>query len=76
MKTKDLIKQLQDMVDAHEKSGAAEMLGEHEIMLDVFKEAEGPGHFFQYAGFSDVITFGKSADGVYDIINGFTRYLQ
>ena len=69
MLTKDLIKQLQKLVDAHESY--VEVMGEHEIMVDVFKKVAE--HTFQYAGFSKDIRIDKSTDGVYDIICAFAE---
>lgn len=66
MKTKDLIKVLQQLVDEYETSGAAEMMGEHEIMLDSWK-LDYSGHWF-YKGFSKNVEVTKSSDGVYDIL--------
>ena len=72
MKTKDLIKKLQDMVDVHETSGALEVMGEHELVIDTwrcrdpFPNAQAA---WQYAGFSPNITITYSADGVYPILS-------
>ena len=71
MKTKDLIKQLQDMVDAHESSGALEVMGEHEIMIDTWQSGgiyPDKRCTWQYAGFSPNITIDTSGDGVYCIL--------
>lgn len=66
MKTKDLIKQLQAMVDEHEKSGAIEVMGEHEIVIDVWRKSDK--NLWSYKGFSPNIEITYSADGVYPII--------
>jgi hypothetical protein len=68
MLTKDLIKQLQKLVDDNES--AVPLLGEHTIMIDVFEKINLDTGF-QYKGFSDKIIIDKSADGVYDIIRTF-----
>lgn len=67
MKTKDLITQLQKLIDEHEP--LVNMMGEHEIVRDVFVPIGE--HIFEYRGFSTDITIQKSCDGVYDIISGF-----
>jgi len=69
MKTKDLIKQLQAMVDAHEPE--VEVFGEHEIVIDVWQAVDDAhDHMcWQYKGFSGNITITHSADGVYPIIS-------
>ena len=65
MNTKELIKKLQDMVDHHESSGAIEIMGEHEIVIDCWdKEDSG----WKYSGFSPNIEIQYSDDGVYPII--------
>jgi len=65
MKTKDLIKKLQDMVDEHESSGAIEVMGEHEIVIDCWTKTDTD---WKYSGFSPNIEITYSADGVYPII--------
>jgi hypothetical protein len=65
MKTKDLIKQLQTLVDNHEPH--LEIMGEHEIVIDVFCKTEKRG-CFEYKGVSPNILIDKSSDGVYDIL--------
>ena len=70
MKTKDLIKQLQDRVAEHEAKGMTEVMGEHEIMIDVWQAtADANGNkYFIYKGFSPNVEITYSADGVYPII--------
>lgn len=65
MKTKDLIKQLQDMVDEHESSGAIEVMGEHEIVIDCWR---GMGVNWMYKGFSPNVEISYSSDGVYPVL--------
>lgn len=68
MKTIDLIAQLQALVDAH--ADHVWMMGEHEIMIDVFaKNAEGRS--FTYVGFSPDINIEKTSDGVYDVLSAW-----
>lgn len=67
MKTKDLILKLQQLIDAHEP--LLDMMGEHEIVIDVFESAGN--HHFTYKGFTSDIKIEKSGDGVYDIISAF-----
>jgi len=75
MKTKDLIAKLQKLIDEHEP--LKEVMGEHEIMVDVFVKLPGIGissdgiNAFKYAGFSPNIIIEKSADVTYDIISSF-----
>lgn len=66
MKTKDLIKQLQDMVDAHEEH--IPVMGEHEIMIDVWELVDLVAHRFEYKGFSPNIQITHTSDGVYPIL--------
>ena len=68
MKTKDLISKLQKLIEEHEP--LREMMGEHEIVIDVFVKYLGT-HVFEYCGFSTNIPIEKSSDGVYDIISAF-----
>lgn len=70
MKTIDLIAKLQALIIAHEP--CKEMMGEHEIVIDVFKHSSIPSdHTFAYMGFSPDIKIEKSADGCYDILSAF-----
>ena len=63
MKTKDLIKQLQDMVDAHEEY--IPVMGEHEIVIDVWGNLK---NLWVYKGYSPNIEITYSADGMYPIL--------
>lgn len=65
MKTKDLIKQLQALVDAHEPE--IEIFGEHEIVIDSWKNVNE--HVWQYEGFSLNIEITPSSDGVYPVLH-------
>lgn len=66
MKTKDLIKQLQKLVDEHEEH--IPVMGEHEIVIDVWRLVDLENHRFEYMGFSPNIQITYSADGVYPIL--------
>ena len=68
MKIKDLIKQLQDL-DAMNYTTQKSVEYESEIMIDVF-ERDGAG--FLYRGTSHEIRIEQSAEGVFDILSGFT----
>ena len=68
MKIKDLIEQLQTLYE--KEMLHYDVMGEPEIMIDVFKSTGTQG-VFQYAGFSDKIEIQRSSDGVYPIINAF-----
>lgn len=76
MKTKDLIKKLEELVAEHEV--VKDMMGEHEIVIDVFTKKvvydvfdNVTDSYFVYAGFSPDIKIEKSSDGVYDILSAF-----
>lgn len=77
MLTTDLIKKLQDMVEAHKSY--EEVMGPHEIVIDCFrlKEIECKEgkmqRVFAYAGFTPDVRIEKSRDGVYDILSGFVE---
>ena len=72
MKTKDLIKRLQELVDNYEAVGLVELMGEHEIMIDTWQSR---GIFpdkpctWQYKGFSPNIVIDTSGDGVYQVLS-------
>lgn len=69
MKTIDLIKQLQALVDTHNSDGSLEVMGEHEIVIDCFRPYKGDKlHLWEYAGFSGNIVIDRSQDGVYPIL--------
>lgn len=68
MKTKDLIKQLQKLVD--EREPHIGIMGEHEIVIDVFGNQQG--HKFEYLGFSKNIRIEYSSDGVCPILTAFS----
>lgn len=67
MKTKDLIVQLQKLVEKHEPH--VDIMGEHEIVVDVF--GKNDSNVFHYLGFSPNIIIERTSDGVYDIISSF-----
>lgn len=75
MRTIDLIAQLQKLVDDHKASGAEEVMGEHEIVIDVFRkycDTKANVGWYQYGGFDPDIRIEKSDDGVYDILSAFS----
>lgn len=59
------------MVDAHDSSGALEVMGEHEIVIDVWQcrgiYPDKPCTW-EYVGFSPNILIDRSGDGVYPIL--------
>jgi hypothetical protein len=67
MLLKDLIKQLQDKYYSYDKE-YFEVMGEPEIMIDVFDKVDDLGGERQYSGFSPNIEITSSGDGVYLII--------
>lgn len=69
MITKDLIALLQKLVDEH--APHVEVMGEHEIMIDVFEEDKEHPHLFVYKGFSPDIQVELSSDSVYHILSRF-----
>lgn len=70
MTTIELIKKLQKLVDEHKSY--EDVMGPHEIVIDVFQKA-GTDGAFRYAGFSPKIKIEKSSDGVYDILCAFAE---
>ena len=71
MITTELIKKLQKLVDDHKPH--ENIMGPHEIVIDVFKKIPGEGHGFNYVGFSPDITIEYSGDGVYPILSAFAK---
>ena len=62
------------MVDLHESSGCKEVMGEHEIVIDCFREIEQAdrfGHKYEYVGWNPDIKITMSTDGVYPILTAF-----
>jgi len=69
MKTKELIKQLQELVDLHEPM--VEVFGEHEVVIDSWElldTLESSERLWQYKGFSTNVEITLSGDGVYHIL--------
>ena len=66
-----LIKDLIELLQKHyeEEMKHVDVLGEPEIMIDVFDKVED--HKFHYSGFSNKITIERSSDGVYLILSAF-----
>lgn len=65
-----LIQKLQALYNTYDNEYKA-MMGEPEIMIDVFEKILGPPASFVYKGFSKDIVIEKSSDGVYDILSSF-----
>jgi len=70
MQIKHLIAKLQELYDTYDDE-YKEVMGEPEIMIDVFEESSVIPHYFQYKGFSPGIVIEKTDDGVYDILSCF-----
>ena len=72
MRIKELIDTLQKLYDA--EMVHYEVMGEPEIVLDVFSPCEDDDHRFEYAGFTNSnFVIDRSADGVYLIISAFAE---
>lgn len=71
MQTAKLIELLQKLIEEHKI--VEDMMGPHEIVIDVFERDGISEHGFHYAGFSQNIRIEKSSDGVYDILNAFAE---
>ena len=69
MLIKDLITQLQSLYE--QQKHLMEVMGEPEILIDVFTEAKDHKHLFRYAGLSKNIKLEFTADGVYHVISSF-----
>lgn len=73
MLLKDLIKELQSIYDKETSNGGLEVMGEPEIMIDVFEEVYGADRLFGYKGFDKEVRIDRSDDGVYLILNRFSK---
>jgi hypothetical protein len=69
MLIKDLISKLESIYE--EQKPFIEIMGEPEIMIDIFMEAKDNKHLFRYAGLSRNIKLEYTPDGVYNIISSF-----
>lgn len=69
MLLKDLIKKLQVLYDIETANGSLEVMGEPEIMIDVFEK--NYGSLYNYAGFDKEINIERSGDGVYLLLSRF-----
>lgn len=69
MLLKDLINQLQLLYDKEVVGDYLEVMGEPEIMIDVFEK--NYSNLFNYAGFDKEIDIERSGDGVYLLISRF-----
>lgn len=70
MGLKELIDKLQEIYDTHTIEEKL-VVGEPEIMIDVFRHAPGHEHLFEYTGFDRDIEIEASGDGVYHILSRF-----
>lgn len=68
MLIKDLIKLLEE--EYKEQDRYSDMMGEPEIMIDIFDIDEN--HNIRYKGFSPNVTITSSSDGVYRILTAFS----
>lgn len=68
------IKDLIVLLSKHyvEEMKHADVLGEPEIMIDVFKQVPGSTHF-TYGGIVHDVRVERSADGVYLILSKFSK---
>lgn len=74
MQIRKLIEKLQELYNTYDDE-YKEVMGEPEIMIDVFVRAKKTSHTFLYAGFdgrSDIV-IDTSSDGVYKIISAFAE---
>ena len=71
MQTTELIAKLQKLVDDHKSY--EDVMGPHEIVIDVFRRSEGMNSIYRYGGFSPDVKIQKSKDGVYDILCAFAE---
>lgn len=71
MKTTELIEILQKLVDDHRISGAEQVMGPHEIHMDLFQyraiDEEGPT-LWRYRGITGNIGISYSDDGVFCLL--------
>jgi hypothetical protein len=68
MKTTDLIEILEQLVADHKITGAEEMMGPHEIHMDLFQLArteDDPVHHWRYRGVTGNIGISYTDDGVF-----------
>ena len=72
MLIKDLIEQLTALYNIYTPEDK-EIMGEPEIMIDVFDPLPGKAGWFEYVGFSTQIVIEKTDDGVYDILSSFNE---
>lgn len=74
MLLKEFIIKLQKLYDNETKDPEyLEMMGEPTIEIDAFvKDIDHP-HLFKYVGFSHAVSVERSSDGVYMILNRFSR---
>lgn len=74
MLLREFITKLQQLYDNETKDPEyLKMMGEPTIEIDAFTKAEDHPHLFKYAGFSHAVSVERSSDGVYMILNRFSR---
>mgnify|MGYP001578348393 CR=1 FL=1 len=71
MLIRDLISQLEQLIVANEPH--KHILGEAEIMIDIFGAKDESEYDFVYKGISPDVRITTSADGVYNILTAFER---
>lgn len=68
MKTTELIEILQKLVEDHRISGAEQVMGYHEIHMDLFQLArteDDPVHHWRYRGVTGNLGISYTDDGVF-----------
>ena len=74
MLLKEFITKLQKLYDNETKDPEyLEMMGEPTIEIDAFVKDPDHPHLFRYAGFHPAVSVERSDDGVYMILNRFSR---
>lgn len=71
MLIKDLIKQLQEIID-NTTQEEIDVMGEPYIYIDVFSKVKGFDHF-QYCGISKDISIERTQDGVNLVLSAFVN---
>lgn len=71
MLIKDLIQKLQDIYDNEIQGDYLDIMGEPEIMIDIFESDNNNNKHFVYKGFDKEIDIERSSDGIYLILSRF-----
>ena len=69
MIVQDLINQLEALIEENEPH--FHIMGEAEIMIDVFRESAEDPLRFEYIGISPHVRISRTADGVYPVLTAF-----